>query len=240
MRTAVAAIARERTTSAVAWRRRPRAGAPAGRAPGRCTSARRGRARRRRAGRRAGRAPRRRRGQLPGAVAQVVAGGVRAGDGKREQDEPDGVAHLLPVGGDEADHAEADGDRADHGERRRRAAAPRLLRVGVSTADRSRLLGRDDALSDPRFALAAQLLGEGAIRHLLRCRRLRHGPVGDVDERCVRVALLGRDAGARAASGRRARRARSPPAWVAYTVQPPMKAVSRHSSLCSPSRRWWM
>ena len=58
------------------------------------------------------------------ALAQVVGGRVRACDGCGEQSEPDAMAHPVPVRGDEADHAEPDRDRADHGERRRRAAAP--------------------------------------------------------------------------------------------------------------------
>ncbi len=124
------------------------------------------------------------------ALAQVVGGRVRACDGRREQDEPDAVAHPVPVGGDEADHAEPDRDRADHGERRRRAAAPFLPGAGISAADRLRLLGRDEPFGDPRLGLAAQVPGERAVRHLLRCRGLGQGAVGDVDERRARLAVV--------------------------------------------------
>jgi len=93
-------------------------------------------------------------------VAEVEAGGIGAGEGERQQCEPRAVAHPVPVGGDEADHADPERDPADHGEGRRRAPASLLVRVVVAGTDRRRLLCRDDPLGDPALALATQPPGK--------------------------------------------------------------------------------
>ena len=93
-----------------------------------------------------------------GSLTELVGAGVRGRDRAGEEREPHAVGELLPVRSEETDHAEADGDRADHGERRD-GAVPRLLAAATPAfayrlAKRGGLLRRDEPLRDPRLALA--------------------------------------------------------------------------------------
>jgi hypothetical protein len=107
--------------------------------------------------------------QPTGSLAQLEGAAVGGRDRAGEKSEAQTVAHRLPVRGEEADHADADGDGADQGECGH-GPAPRLLAGGssgirISASEGVGLLGRDDAFRDPGLALPGELVGEGPRGH---------------------------------------------------------------------------
>ena len=172
-------------------------------------------------------------------VAEVVAGRVRPGDRDRQQGEPD--AGLAPPSWRRRSRSRRARPRPRRSRRARSSRCRAVPPAGPHTGCGSPPPCLAEMVSSATHARLRWLScpANEAVRHLLRGRRLGERAVGDVDERCGRVAFA-----LRCCRARSQRTTSSESSFtsscVAYTVQPPMNAVSRHSSLCSPSRRLWM